>query len=83
VIVTRDTAIPVLNQVVVALVTGTVRGLPTEVPLGPEHGLARESVVNCDNLFTIPKQALGRRRGTLGPAETARLDEALRIALGL
>jgi len=83
VIVTRDTAIPVLNQIVVALVTGTVRGLPTEVPLGSEHGLARESVVNCDNLFTIPKQALGRRRGTLGPAETARLDEALRIALGL
>lgn len=67
----------------VALVTGTVRGLPTEVPLGAEQGLARESVVNCDNLFTIPKQALGRRRGTLGPAENARLDEALRIALGL
>ena len=82
-IVTRDTAIPVLSQIVVALVTGTVRGLPTEVPLGPEHGLARESVVNCDNLFTLPKQALGRRRGTLGPAETVRLDEALRVALGL
>ncbi len=82
-IVTRDTAIPVLNQIVVALVTGTVRGLPAEVPLGPEHGLARECVVNCDNLFTIPKRALGRRRGTLGPAETARLDEALQVALGL
>ncbi len=82
-IVTRDTALPVLNQIVVALVTGTVRGLPTEVPLGPEQGLARECVVNCDNLFTIPKRALGRRRGTLGPAETARLDQALQIALGL
>jgi mRNA interferase MazF len=83
VIVTRDTAIPVLSQIIVALVTGTIRGLPTEVPLGSEHGLARESVVNCDNLFTIPKSALGRRRGALGPAEAARLDEALRIAVGL
>jgi mRNA interferase MazF len=83
VIVTRDTAIPVLSQIIVALVTGTIRGLPTEVPLGSEHGLARESVVNCDNLFTIPKSALGRPRGALGPAEAARLDEALRIAVGL
>ena len=82
-IVTRDTAIPVLRQIVVALVTGTVRGLPTEVPLGPGQGLARDCVVNCDTLVTIPKHALGRRRGRLGPEETVRLDGALRIALGL
>jgi len=81
VIVTRDTAIPVLNQIVVALVTGTVRGLPTEVPLGSEHGLARESVVNCDNLFTIPKRALGSRRGELDAESLERLRDALRIAL--
>ena len=83
VIVTRETAIPVLANVTVVLVTSTIRGLRTEVPLGPEEGLARECVANCDNLFTVPRSALGRRRGTLGPAERRRLDEALRIALGL
>jgi mRNA-degrading endonuclease toxin of MazEF toxin-antitoxin module len=53
------------------------------VPLGREHGLARECVVNCDNLFTIPKQALGRRRGELDPESVSRLRAALMIALDL
>jgi mRNA interferase MazF len=83
VVLTRDRAIPVLANVTVAGVTGTIRGLPTEVPLGREHGLARECVVNCDNLFTIPKQALGRRRGELDPGSVARLRAALMIALDL
>jgi mRNA interferase MazF len=83
VIVTRDTAIPLLSSVCVAEVTSRIRGLMSEVPVGKAHGLARESVVNCDNLFTVRKQRLGGRRGALGPAELGRLDDALRIALGL
>jgi len=83
VIVTRDVAIPLLANITVAAVTGTVRGLPTEVPLGREHGLARECVVNCDNLFTIPKSVLGRRRGELDPESLAHLRTALLIALDL
>lgn len=63
--------------------TATIRDLPTEVPLGREHGLARECVVNCDNLFTIPKSALGPRRGELDPQSLLRLRNALRIALDL
>lgn len=82
-IVTRDRAIPLLANVMVAAVTATIRGLPTEVPLGRRHGLARECVVNCDSLFTIPKSALGNRRGALDPEATARLGDALRIALDL
>jgi mRNA interferase MazF len=81
--VTRGRAIPVLANVTVAAVTGTIRGLPTEVPLGTEHGLARDCVINCDNLFTIPKRALGRLRGDLDPASLDRLRTALRIALDL
>ena len=82
-LVTRDRAIPVLANVTVAAVTSTVRVLPTEVPVGREHGLARQSVVNCDNLFTIPKPAVGRRRGELDPESVARLRVALMIALDL
>ena len=83
VIATRDVAIPVLANVTVALVTRTVRGLRTEVPLGPDQGLEDECVANCDNLFTIPKRALGRRRGGLGPDDMRRLNDALRVALDL
>lgn len=82
-VLTRDRAIPLLANVTVAAVTSTIRSLPTEVLLGHEHGLARESVVNCDNLFTVPKQALGRRRGALDPESLHRLRAALMIALDL
>jgi mRNA interferase MazF len=83
VVLTRDRAIPVLANVTVAAVTGTIRELPTEVPVGTKQGLSRESVVNCDNSFTIPKQALGRRRGELDPESLHRLRAALMIALDL
>lgn len=83
VVVTRDTAIPLLGNVTVAMVTTTQRGLLTEVPLGEAQGLAWDCCANCDNLSTIPKTRLVRRLGSLGPAELRRLDDALRIALGL
>lgn len=82
-VITRDRAIPFLRNVCVAAVTSTVRGLPTEVPLGPGHGLARSCVANCDNLFTVPKRELGTRRGALDVEDVRRLDDALRVALGL
>lgn len=82
-IVTRPAAIPYLANVIVALITTRVRGLPTEVPLGTPHGLVEGSVINTDNLLTIPKAALARHRGTLGPAEVHALDEALRLTLAL
>ena len=83
VIATRSRAIPYLRNVCVVAVTSRIRGLPTEVPLNASHGLARECVANCDNLFTVSKTALGRRRGSLGPEDTVRLNAALRIALEL
>ena len=83
VIVTREQAIPLLRNVCVVAVTSKIRDLPTEVPLGPAHGLARDCVASCDNLFTIPKGALAHRRGSLGPEERRRLNSALRIALEL
>jgi len=83
VIVTRDQAVPVLRNVCVAVVTSTIRAAPTEVPVGRGEGLNRDSVINCDDLVTVSKNVLGRRRGALGPEATRSLDNALRIALGL
>ena len=83
VIVTRDRSIPLLRNVCVVAVTSRVRDLPTEVPLDTRNGLARDCVANCDNLFTIPKRALERRRGALDPEQRERLNASLRIALEL
>ncbi len=83
VIVTRQAAVPFLANVTVALITTTIRRLPTEVVVDRAVGLAHESAINCDNLFTVPKPALGRYRGSLAPAERAGLFDALRTALDL
>jgi len=64
-------------------VEGRPRSLGEQAIRRVAHGLARDCVANCDNLFTIPKQALRQRRGSLGPEEISRLNSALRIALEL
>lgn len=81
--ITRQVAIPVLSAVTVAMITSTIRGIPSEVPLDTDHGLDRPSAANCDNLFTISKSRLHRRRGSLALGEAQRLDDALRFALQL
>ncbi len=83
VIISRQTAIPVLSSITVALVTSTVRNIPAEVPVGQAHGLDHDSVINCDALVTIPKDAFRRYRGRLGPEELYRLRGALMKALSL
>lgn len=83
VIVTRQGAIPFLRNVAVVLVTTTVRDLPTEVPVGRAEGLDRDSVINCDNVLTVPKEDLGPYRGRLGIEAVERLNRSLAIALGL
>ena len=74
-----------LGSVTAALVTGTAGPSETHVPLGNEVGLTEydESYVNATDLYTIPKPKFRRRRGILHPAEMARLEDAVRIYLGL
>lgn len=57
-VMTRSSAIPVLNTVVAAPLTRTVRSIPTELPLGPEDGLPEPCAASFDNLRTIPKAYL-------------------------
>jgi len=84
VVVTRETAIPVLNAIAVVLVTSTRRGHPAEIVLEGSHlDLYEGSVANCDDLATLPKHRLEHYRGHLTPAQIAALDRALAVALGL
>jgi mRNA-degrading endonuclease toxin of MazEF toxin-antitoxin module len=39
--------------------------------------------MNCDNIFTLPKTMLTKRRGSLGPVALDAFNSALEIALGL
>ena len=82
-VLTRELVRPYLNTVTVAPITTTIRGISTEVPLGVANGLARPSVVSCDNITTIPKDALGDRIGSLFDPQESTLSEAIRAAFDL
>ena len=76
-IITRSEAIPVLNSIVVAPVTRTVRDIPTEVALGPEDGLESECVASFDNLLPVRTSYLVRRAGRVGERRRHEICAAL------
>jgi mRNA interferase MazF len=65
-VVSRDEVIPVVNNVVVAPVTSTMRDIPTCIPVGPAEGIDHDSVASFDNLAAVPKSVLTTRLGALG-----------------
>lgn len=77
-VVSRDTAIPVLHNIVVAPVTSTIRAIPTCVPVGRDEGLDRDSVASFDSLGAVPKSVLTVRLGVLDARGRERMCEALR-----
>lgn len=82
-VLTREMVIPQRTQLTVAPVTSTARGLSVEIPVGQANGLGHDSVVNCDNIVTIPKTALGERIGYLQPSQEAALTAAIHVAFDL
>jgi mRNA interferase MazF len=76
-IVSRNEVIPVLNNVVVAPVTTTIRDIPTCIPVGVEHGIDHDGVATFDNLAAVPKSVLTRHLGQLGVGARRRICEAL------
>ncbi len=83
VVLTRELVRPHMARVTVAPITSTVRGLSTEIPVGPANGLEHACVVSCDNIVTVPKSALGAQIGYLLPAQEAALTVAIHAAFDL
>lgn len=83
VLVSRDEAYAIKTRVTVVVVTRTVRGIPTEVRVGPSEGLPKVGVANADELVTIPRTTLRERIATLSRAKLEQIDAALRFSLGL
>lgn len=79
-VMTRDEAIDSLNQVFVVLATTRIRGIPTEVELGPEDGMPRDCVLNADHTDTVAKGHLVERITALSPGKVAAVCVALSTA---
>ena len=81
-VLTRQEVLEHLHSVTVAPITTTIRGIPSEVVVGPECGLKTTSAINLDNLATVPKAGLLAFVGTLTPDVLSQVREALLFALG-
>lgn len=82
-VLTRELVRPHLRRVTVAPITSTVRGLSSEVVVGLRNGLDHDSVVNLDNILTIPATDLGRQVGFLHPDQEHALTVAIAAAFDL
>ncbi|MBI4701269.1 MAG: type II toxin-antitoxin system PemK/MazF family toxin [Deltaproteobacteria bacterium] len=81
-VLSRQAALDHLRTAVVAPISTTAHGVPSEVPVGPEQGLKAESVVNLDHLLTVPQTELRHWLGRLDERRMAAVCEALAIAMG-
>lgn len=83
VLLTREVARPHLNQVTIAPITSTIRGLSTEVIVGARNGLDHESAVNCDLITTVLTTQVGGNVGYLLDDQEAALTAAITLAFDL
>src|SRR5262245_10473977 len=68
-VMTRQNVIELLNWVMVAPITSTIHGVPSEVVVGIEEGLKAESAINLDNVQSVERSKLTQYIGSLDPAK--------------
>jgi len=69
-----------MTKVTVAPITTTVKGLSSEVRVGPDNGLDHDCVVALDDVITVPVNLLGSSVGYLSAEQEAQLSRAVVLA---
>ena len=82
VIVSRQEVLPLLRTAMVAPITSTIRGLPSEVIVGADEGLKRDSAINLDHVQTVEQRFLFRFLGSLSETKMRQVCRALALATG-
>ena len=82
VILTRNGAIRVLHEVIVAEITTSIRNLSSEVVLTPADGMPTRCVINLDYTHSVPKQSIGGLITVVNNEKLALIRTALLNALG-
>jgi len=81
-VLTRPEVIGLLHTVMVAPITSTIRGAPSEVLLGVEEGLKGGCAANLDHVQTVEQRLLERYLGSVSPPKMRSVCQALMIAAG-
>ena len=82
-ILTREAARGEMTKVTVAPITSTIKGLSSEVLVGPDNGLDHDCAASLDNVLTVPVDALGGTVGYLSSEQKAHLARAVVLAYDL
>jgi mRNA interferase MazF len=81
-VLTRQEVIPLLHSVMVAPITSTRRGAPSEVYVGINEGLKHDSAVNLDHVQTVERARLVAFVGSLDSSRMREVCQALAVAAG-
>lgn len=82
VVLSRNAAIPRLRRALVAPCTTTIRGLPSEVELDPQHDpIPLVSVINLDSVESVSVTVLTERIGRLSDMRMREVCQALAVAV--
>jgi mRNA interferase MazF len=81
-VLTRNSAIAVLNSVTIAPITSTIRNIPTEVILTRDDGLPDTCAANFDNIQTVPRSNVGDPIARLTARRMREAAAAVSFALG-
>lgn len=82
VVLSRQDALPLLRTAIIAPITSTIRGLPSEVVVGTEVGLSHPSAISLDNVRAVEQSGLRRFVGTLSEGKMGQVCRALAFATG-
>jgi len=83
IVLTRDEAIAHLHAIIVAPITRTIRNIPTEVEIGPEHGLPTACAISLDNLGIVENDRLTQRIAPLNALIMNEVIEAIHVVFAL
>jgi mRNA interferase MazF len=79
-VITRSGAIAVLNSVLVAPATRTVRNIASQVHLDQDDGMPYPCALSFDNVLTVPKSLMVAKVTSLRPDKLGKLCRALAAA---
>jgi mRNA interferase MazF len=81
-ILTRNSVIDALNEMIVVPATRTIRGISTELVLTPDDGMPATCALNFDHIALAQSTRIGPVITTLAAARWPEAERALLIACG-
>ncbi|MBX3243204.1 MAG: type II toxin-antitoxin system PemK/MazF family toxin [Acidobacteria bacterium] len=81
-IITRNSAIPLLTSVTVIPITSTIRDNAASIWLDESDGMPKPCVINVDQIQTISKEKIGAYLTHIEPVKMDEVVEAIKFAFG-